>query len=247
MSLTGKNRVYILDVLRGAAIIAMIVHHCYVLLDFTRGVTLSFFSSTFFDAVQMFFVSIFLLVSGICTNYSRNIVKRGCVVFGAALLVTLVTAVLLPAAGVTGLEIYFGILHMFGLSMLLYACLKPLLDKCNTAAVCIVCFLLFAGYTILQAQIPYAESPGNILMIFGFPSVNFYSADYYPLLPYFFMFVAGAMIGRWVQENKMPEWFYSLRAPALEFVGRHSLIIYLVHQPIVLVLIILIGGLVDLL
>lgn len=245
--MSNKNRIYILDALRGAAVIAMIVHHSYVLLNFMRGVTISFFSSTLFDVLQMFFVAIFLLVSGICTNFSRNIVRRGSVIFGAALLVTLVTAGLLPAIGVTGLEIYFGILHMFGLSMLLYACLKPLLDKCNTAAVCIVCVVLFVGYNLLQAKIPYAESPGNILMIFGFPSVSFYSADYYPLFPYFFMFVAGAMLGRWVKGNKMPAWFYTFRVPALEFVGRHSLIIYLVHQPVVLVLIVLIGGLVDLL
>ena len=130
-----SKRVYILDVLRGASVIAMIFHHSYVLLHFTRGITHPFFSSDLFNALQLLFVCIFLLVSGICTNFSKSIAKRGLIVSASAFVVTLVTAVLLPAVGVTGLEIYFGILHMFGLSMLLYALIKPLLDKCNGAIV----------------------------------------------------------------------------------------------------------------
>ena len=245
--MADKKRVYLLDVLRGAAVIAMIVHHSYVLLNFTRGVTLAFFSSTLFDVLQIFFVSIFLLVSGICSNYSRNIAKRGVIVFGAALIVTLVTAVLLPQFGFTGLEIKFGILHMFGLSMLLYACLRPILEKCNTVVTIVISIALFVAYNIWTSYIPFVESPYNVLMIFGFPSRSFYSSDYYPLLPYFFLFVAGGALGRLVKAGKMPRWFFTVRVPFLEFVGRHSLLIYLLHQPIVFALIMLIGGLVDIL
>lgn len=243
--MTDTKRVFLLDVLRGSAVIAMIVHHSYVLLNFTKGVTFSFFTSGLFDVLQMFFVSIFLLVSGICTNYSKNIAKRGTIVFAAAMVVTLVTAVLLPAFGITGLEIYFGILHMFGLSMLLYALLKPALDRCNGIALFVICIVLFAVQTIWMQQVPFFESPYNVTMLFGFPSKNFYSADYYPLLPYFFMFVAGAMIGRPIKEGKFPKWFYKVRCLPLEFVGRHSLLIYLLHQPVVMALIMLISWLIN--
>jgi len=235
-----KSRVYILDVLRGIAVCGMIFHHGYVLLNFTKGVSFSFFSSTLFEVLQMLFVSVFLLVSGICTNYSRSIAKRGLVVFGAAIVVTLATAVVLPAFDITGLEIYFGILHMFGLSMLLFACVKPLLERCNPVIICTVCLLLFFGQSIWMYFVPYVEAPYNRLMILGFPSREFYSADYYPLLPYFFMFVAGTAIGRTIKDGKFPDWFYSFRMPFFEFIGRHSLIIYLLHQPVIFGLIMLI-------
>ncbi len=234
-----SRRVRILDAIRGAAVIAMIVHHAYVLLNFTRGVTFGFFSSGLFYALQMFFVSVFLLVSGVCTNYGRNVLKRGVIVFGAALLITLVTAVLLPAVGIEGLEIYFGILHMFGLSMLLYGLLRPAFDKCPAAPVAVLCCLLFAGWLVWMHFVPNMESPLGMMTLFGFPGKRFYSADYYPLLPYFFLFVCGAMIGRWIKAGKFPKWFYEFHFAPLEFVGRHSLLIYLIHQPIIFALIML--------
>ena len=229
----GNNRVYILDALRGIAVCGMIFHHGYVLLNFTKGITFSFFSSTLFEVLQMLFVSVFLLVSGICTNYSRSTAKRGAVIFGAALLITAVTAVFLPLFGIYGLEIYFGILHMFGLSMLLYACIRPILKRCNPTLICTFCVLLFIGQSVWMEFVPFANDPYNILMIFGFPSKNFYSADYYPLFPYFFMFVTGTAIGRWVRQGNFPNWFYRFRTPFFEFIGRHSLLIYLLHQPII--------------
>ena len=233
-----KKRIYILDILRGVSVLAMIIHHAYVLLHFTKGFTLSFFSSDLFNVLQLFFVCVFLLVSGICTNFSRNIAKRGLIVFGGAIAVTLVTAVLLPLFGIYGLEIYFGILHMFGLSMLLYALLKPLLDKCNGIVIAVICAVLFIVQLLLMEQVPFFESPYNITMVFGFPSRNFFSADYYPLFPYIFAFIFGAMLGRPIVKEKLPLWFYKVRCLPLEFVGRHSLLIYLLHQPIIMVFII---------
>lgn len=241
-----KQRVYILDACRGLAVVGMIIHHSYVLLNFTHGVTFSFFSSSLFYVLQAVFVGIFLLVSGICTNYSRNIAKRGGIVFAAAVIVTVVTALLLPLVGIKGLEIYFGILHMFGLSMLLYALIKPFLDRCHSLPIILICAFLYIAQSVLMYFIPYAERCGELFMIFGFPSRTFYSADYYPLLPYFFVFVIGAMIGRWVKEGKFPKWFYEFRVRPLEFVGRHSLIVYLVHQPIVFVLITAFYGILQL-
>ena len=240
------NRVYLLDALRGAAVLGMIVHHGYILLEFTREVYIPFFYSGLFEVLQMLFVCVFLLVSGICTNYSRNVAKRGLLVFGAAIIVTLVTAGLLPMVGIGGLEIYFGILHMFGLSMLIYALLSPALKKCNPLVISIICLVLFVVYLFLMERWPFAETPWNVGMLFGFPSENFYSADYYPILPYFFVFVAGAMLGRPISEGRFPTWFYDFRCRPLEFVGRHSLLIYLLHQPCIFVLIFVISWIVEL-
>ncbi len=234
-----KQRVYILDALRGIAVIGMIIHHSYVLLNLTKGIDIPFFSSVLFEILQTLFVSIFLLVSGICTNYSHNIVKRGVIVFGVAIAITLVTAVILPAFKIFGLEIYFGVLHMFGASMLIYALLRPLLNKLNTAVLSIASILLFTFWSIWVYCVPFVDGFNNAFMIFGFPASDFYSADYYPIFPYVFMFVAGTAIGRWVKLGRFPQWFYSFRLPSMEFIGRHSLLIYLLHQPIIFALIIL--------
>ncbi len=236
---SSKQRVYMLDALRGIAVIGMIIHHGYVLVNFIKGIDIPFFSSLLFEVLQTLFVSVFLLVSGICTNYSHNIIKRGVVIFGAAIAVTVVTAVILPALQVHGLEIYFGVLHMFGASMLLYACLRPLLRRVNTPLLCIVSIGLYIVWSIWMYFVPYVDGASNLFMIFGFPSSDFFSADYYPIFPYFFMFIAGTAIGRWISEGKFPRWFYTARIPAFEFVGRHSLLIYLLHQPIIFVLILL--------
>ena len=236
-----KNRVYILDAVRGVAVCGMIFHHGYVLLNIINNVTFSFFSSRLFEVLQMIFVAAFLLVSGICTNYSRSIARRGAVVFGAAIIITIATAVVLPLVGIVGLEIYFGILHMFGLSMLLYACLRPLLERCNPMLLSIICVVLFIAQSIWMKYVPFVDDPYNIWMIFGFPSRDFYSADYYPLFPYFFLFVAGTALGRPIKAGTFPKWFYNVRLPAFEFIGRHSLVIYLLHQPIIFGLIMLVN------
>lgn len=234
-----NNRVYILDALRGIAVIGMIIHHGYVLLNLLKGIEIPFFTSPLFEVLQTLFVSVFLLVSGICTNYSRSIAKRGAIVFGAAIIITLVTAVLLPALNVRGLEIYFGILHMFGLAMLFYALLKPVLDRCDPFIICVVSVILYILWSIWMYFVPFASTRYNVFMIFGFPTQEFYSADYYPLFPYFFMFVTGTAIGRYVKEMKFPRWFYTCRIPIFEFIGRHSLLVYLLHQPIIFGLILL--------
>ncbi len=234
-----KQRVYILDALRGMAVIGMLVHHSYVLLNLTKGIEISFFSSVLFEVLQTLFVSVFLLVSGICTNYSHNIVRRGVVIFGAAVAITVVTAIVMPSLQIHGLEIYFGVLHMFGASMLLYACLRPLLKRLNTTLLCIISVVLYIVWSVWMYFVPYINGVNNLFMVFGFPATDFFSADYYPLFPYFFMFIAGTAIGRWISVGRFPSWFYAIRIPAFEFIGRHSLLIYLLHQPIIFVLIVL--------
>ena len=227
-----RERVYPLDWVRGIAVLGMILHHALFSLEqvswlFGAPVTFPVLETKFFWVLQEVFVCAFLLISGICTAYSRNVLKRGAIVTGAALLITLVTAVILPLVGVTGLEIRFGILHMIGLSMLLYGlfiCRK----RWVPVTVAMALFVLYLALVNLPGTL-YAD---GVLAVIGMPQKGFYSADYYPLLPYFFVFLAGAFLGKPVKDHCLPEHFYTLRIRPLEWVGRHSLIVYLVHQPL---------------
>ncbi len=233
----SKERIRALDWIRGIAVLGMILHHALfafeqVAWNFGYDIEFEILDTWVFWVLQELFVGAFLLISGICTAFSRNVLRRGAIVTGAALLITLVTGIILPAVGVTGLEIWFGILHMFGLSMLLYG-----LFTCKKRWVPAVCgAVLFCFYlaVITCRGMAWVDWP---LMMLGFPQAGFYSADYYPILPYFFLFLAGTYLGPTIKEHRFPAWFYTARIKFLEWIGRHSLWIYLAHQPILFALI----------
>lgn len=236
----AKPRVAILDILRGTALVGMIIHHTLVSYEIVFQKSVDILYTAAFSAVQLLFVSIFLLVSGICTNYSKNVLKRGVIVFLAGMLLTVATCFVLPAFNIYGLNIYFGILHMFGLSMILYALFKKLLNKIPTVVGIIVSVMLFALYYAFYLTQPTSNS--WFLLIFGIlPEQMLYYGDYYPLFPFFFMFLAGTFIGKLIKQNKFPSWFYSVRCPVLEFVGKNSLLVYVLHQPIIFPIMILIS------
>lgn len=227
-----KERIHALDWLRGIAVLGMILHHALftfeqVAWSFGHDITFEFLTTWTFWTLQVIFVGVFLLISGICTAFSRSVLRRGAIVTGAALLVTLVTAYIMPTVGLEGLEIWFGILHMFGLSMLLYG-----LFTCKKRWVPVVTgIVLFCGYLAVTTcrGMDWVDWP---LMILGFPQPGFYSADYYPIFPYFFLFFAGTYLGPLVRDHRFPKWFYSASSKPLEWIGRHSLWIYLAHQPL---------------
>lgn len=231
-----KQRVYTLDWVRGIAVLGMILHHALFTVEQVGGlfgyeITFGILNTRLFWFLQELFVGVFLLISGICTAYSRSVLRRGLIVTGAALAITLVTGILLPAIGVRGLEIWFGILHMFGLSMLLYG-----LFTCKKRWVPVVTGLVLFSLYLAVITCRGTAWADYALVVVGVLPESFYSADYYPLLPYFFVYLAGTFLGPAVRENKFPQWFYRVRIKPIEWVGRHSLWIYLAHQPILFAL-----------
>jgi uncharacterized membrane protein len=72
----------------------------------------------------------------------------------------------------------------------------------------------------------------NFTMLLGFPQHGFQSADYNPIIPWLFLFIAGICVGKHIK--KLPETLSKKHIPPLAFVGRHTLIIYLAHQPVIL-------------
>lgn len=235
----NAKRIILLDELRGFAILAMIVHHTF--LDI--GAVLGFeWGYTVFDrlcVLQPFFWAIFIIVSGICSRLSRNCVKRGFIVLGCGLAVTLVTAVIMPLLGMTGAEIYFGILHCLGACMIITGLLMPLIKKANPVAGMLVCAVLFAlTYSVSRGsllfgliKLPEALYKTNYLMPLGFFNSSFASADYFALLPWLFMFLFGAFIGKYASDGAFPGFTYKSRVKFLAFIGRNSLWFYLAHQP----------------
>lgn len=228
----SASRVGMLDILRGIAVIGMVIHHAMVCTEIVFDTEFDILYTDAFRILQLVFVCVFLLVSGICTNYSRSVLKRGIIVFAAAMLVTFATCVVMPAIGIHGLNIYFGILHMFGLSMIIYALSAKRLDRINSLVGALLFTVLFFAYYSFYLTEPSSEF--LFLLPFGImpESITAYG-DYYPLFPYMFMFLTGTFIGRYVKCGKFPKWFYNVRCRPLEFCGKYSLWVYILHQPVI--------------
>lgn len=236
-----KRRIHMLDEIRGFAILCMIVHHVFLDVGDVLGLEWGY---TVFDKlclVQPVFWAIFIVISGICSRLSRNSVKRGMIVTGCAVVITVVTAVIMPMFGFVKAEIYFGILHCLGICMIITGLLMPLIRKIDYrigAFVCILLFIIFNGIDRGYLCFKLIELPGslyqyNILAPIGLTGPDFYSADYFPLLPWIFMFLFGAFIGKFASEGNMPEPMYKKRSKFLSFIGKNSLWIYLAHQPVI--------------
>lgn len=224
-----KKRIWELDVLRGLFILGMIaVHITYDLVDLYRVVTLD---NPFLYRIGTTFGGVpFLLLSGVCVSFSNHPVRRGITVFLCGMLCTIATAgMYFLRFADRGIVIYFGILHCLGVCMVLW----PLLRKLPVPAQAVlgVCILLFGYYVKGNIRVDYPW-----LVPLGIPCWGFSSSDYFPLLPNLGFFLIGAVLGKWLYptpRSLLPrvnaDWVVFR---FLGFCGRHSLLIYLVHQPV---------------
>lgn len=247
---SDKKRIELLDELRGFAILAMIVHHFFL----DAGDVLSAdWGYVIFDklcTLQPIFWAIFIVISGICSRLSRNTMKRGAVVLGAGLLVTLVTAGIMPRIGMGGAEIYFGILSCLGCCMLITGLFIPLIEKTKpivglliTGALFIITYSISDGSLCFGLiDLPQVLYKTNYLMPLGFFNSSFFSADYFAIIPWLFMFLFGAFIGEYAKAGAFPQWSYKRHSKILSFVGRNSLWFYLAHQVVIYTLLYLFFG-----
>ena len=249
MEKNERKRIELLDELRGFAIIAMIIHHTF--LDITYVLGLPWGEKVFdgLSVLQPIFWAIFIIISGICSRLSRNTLKRGATVLGAGLIITLATAVIMPLFGFTGAEIYFGILHCLGACMIITGLLMPLIKKTKPIIGMIISAALFAVFYSVGShsllfgliRLPDALYKTNYLMPLGFFNSTFYSADYFAILPWLFMFLFGSFLGKYAADGAFPKWTYKKRSRFFSFIGRNPLWVYLAHQPIIFGILFLIG------
>ena len=240
----GYKRIYFLDELRGFALLAMVVHHALYDIGFVLGYDWGYRAFDFLCLLQPIFWGIFIITSGICSRLSRNTAKRGIIVLGCGLAVTLATAVIMPLMGITGAEIYFGILSCLGCCMIITGLLMKPIEKMNPVAGMLITAALFAiFYSVGNGsllfgliKLPRALYSTNWLMPLGFYKEGFFSADYFPLLPWAFMFLFGAFLGGYAKAGAFPQTLYKSRSKFLQKIGKNSLWVYLLHQPILYVI-----------
>ena len=224
-----KKRIWELDALRGLCILGMlIVHFVYDLVELSGLVSWQY--PALFSFVKDWGGVLFLLISGVCVTLGSHSIRRGFLVFSFGMVCTLVTGILaVTGLADEGIVIWFGVLHCLGACMLLW----PLFQKMPVRALAVTGIVLAALGLILQK---YVRVDFPWLIPLGFLFLGFRSSDYFPLLPHLGFFLLGAVLGKTLYREKktlFPK--VNENTPILRFLqkcGRHSLWIYLLHQPV---------------
>jgi uncharacterized membrane protein len=233
-----RERIWEIDFLRGLSIILMVGYH--LLYDLGAMVGLESFlgfstdlSTPAWLAAQYFFAALFIVLSGISSTLSRGNVRRALKLLAVAIAITAVTYAFNSAA-----TVHFGILHCLGVSILLYGLA---LEKAKAPA-CAV-----AGAAVLAADLALALILKSVTIRFdwllplGIHSPGYSSFDYFPLFPWFGVFLVGAALGKSVYAPRRSLIPRRLPVTFINFAGRHSLLIYILHQPIILAALYLLG------
>ena len=239
-----QQRFVEIDTLRGVAIVMMVIYHLMFDLNYF-GVTDAVFTNPFWFYFQLVTASLFIVLVGVSLTLSvgqnrrkhvperetfKLLVGRGLRIFAWGLLVTLVTAFVFGPQ----LAVKFGILHFIGVATIL---VWPFLR--------LKWFNLIAWLGLLLAgrwlQTVTAGSEWWIWL--GWQPANHTYVDYFPLIPWFGVVLFGVFLGNLLYpegKRRFPLIGSSAR-PALwlGFLGRHSLMIYLVHQPVLIGLLVL--------
>lgn len=222
------SRALWVDVARGGAILAMVVFHGSFDLTFLGFVDWPIYSHPLWRAFAASIASTFLFAVGVSLVYAhgrairwRAFWRRFAVIAGCAALVTVGTVLTMPA------PIFFGILHAIALFSLMAL---PFL-RAPVALTLFVAVLVLAAPAFLTS--PAFDAPWAYAT--GLGTVRPYTFDYEPIFPWFAVTLIGVAAGRLIA-RPIPGASGYVRAGrvwrALAAAGRNSLVIYIVHQPV---------------
>ncbi len=235
-----------MDALRGFSVISMIAFHACYDLVYLAGVDIPFFHPPFQDIWRASISWTFLVLAGVSCALSHDNLRRSMrylALAAAMFVVTFIARVDTP--------ISFGIIFCMGASTLCYAILERLgLEPRGpvVAAVLLCAFLLcldvpsgVVGIGSATMPLPRVLYDSGLLSWLGMPGPGFASGDYYPLIPYTPLFMAAASCAEGVVAFLRRHPMQKLGLGILEFLGRHPLAAYIIHQPAIIALLMLLG------
>lgn len=226
-----------LDILRGLAIFFMIGLHILWDLDYFHILPLN----TSLYRFNLFVPVMFFLLVGIClaVNDNRNqhsikksryshTIQRGLWIFILGMILTLISSLILPER-----PIVFGVLHCIGLSIIIS------LPFLRFKTYNLVFAFGFIGLGLLFGTVTFTN-PTILQMALGLHQADVwrYTIDYFPLLPWIGVTLLGVTLGNILYKGNerrftFPELSHYRPVKAFSWLGQHSLIIYLIHQPLI--------------
>lgn len=223
-----KERIWELDAFRGICIVGVIIVH--TVYDMTSIFGFNIKLPKIYDIIKNYGGILFILLSGICVTLGSKSVKRGITVLSFGFVISAIMAFLTYLSPESFGNVYFGILHLLGVCMLIY----PLFKRLPPIWLLIIGIMSIGlGYYFKGLQTDTLTP----LVSLGIRSKGFYAVDHFPLFPNLGYFLIGAFLGKTVYKNKVsliPRFPHD-NALCLFFTlcGKHSLWIYLLHQPMV--------------
>ncbi len=221
-----KDRRMDIDAFRGVAIVLMIIFHLTFDLEFLRIVHINFEDLELL-LFQRVVGTMFLLLVGISLilsekknneGYKRHL-KRAVKLGAVALLISIATWIVAPEE-----FIKFGVIHCIAVSTLI----APLFFRFKWLNLILGVILIIAGISVHYTDIYY-------LFWLGWITHTYTALDHYPLVPWFGVVLIGLFLGKVMPEfkvkNKLTE--------GLTYLGRNSLLIYVIHQPLIISLLLL--------
>lgn len=226
------KRFWEVDFFRGIAILFMLLFNWSFTLKFFDIFSISNSSFYWYIFPRMIAAS-FIFIAGIALTLNvKNRLKHGLTIFGLGLMITIVTWIFFPTY-----YIRFGILHLIGLSIILAI---PLMKYTRLN------LILGAAITLIGMILQNFTFDFSWLLWLGFTPANFVSFDYFPMIPWFGFMLLGIYFGKILYINgkrnfRIPDYSKTISVKIIDFLGRNSLIIYLLHQPLLLLILFFFG------
>ena len=241
------RRYSLLDGVRGLTVLSMIAYHFSFDWFIIQGFDPAWRSIPAVHIWQQSICWTFLLLAGVSFHLGHHHWRNGIVISLWGLAVTAVTVLAEPEEA-----IWYGVLTCHGACLLLAAASEKVWKRIPALPGGLASFALFAltydvqiglvrvlGVTL--CRLPASWYGSGWLTIAGFPAPGFVSSDYFPLLPWFFLYLTGVFLGEILLKN--PSEVLYRKLPVLDWIGRHSLLLYLLHQPVGMVLTTAVAGL----
>lgn len=229
------KRYNIIDFWRGITIIAMIIYHTIYDLEAFYGYEINYNLYYF----QQYICWSFIFIAGLSLNFSKNYFKKAKILVLIAIAITISTYIYSADE-----VILFGVIHFFAAAFLIHSFLQNKIKKIDPYKGLKISSILFIVLKniyhreIFFGLINLSEALYNPNLFFlGFPSDSFYSADYFPIIPWIFLFYAGYFSFNFLKLEKK-----EISNNFINVIGRHSLIIYFLHQVIIVIVLRLIFG-----
>ncbi len=237
-----QERYHLLDGLRGLTLVSMILYHGMYDLVELYGVSVGWFFRTPGYIWQQSICWTFILLSGFCWRLGKEPLKRGLLIFMGGLLITVVTFLFLPSE-----RILFGILSFTGAAMMVLTFLSGILQKvpawaglAGSAGLFFLTRNVNSGYlgfeSIVLCRLPSVFYRNTGTAALGFPGPGFFSGDYFSFIPWIFLYLCGYFLYGVLMNRESVKRFLSHSAGVPGWIGKHSFWIYMLHQPLLLLI-----------